>query len=250
MASGPACEKKKTKTTLRDPATLPHVQRPFPKIEWPSAIDRSSMGALEQCYGMALARDPKQNATLHLTGPADAGPHPHLTVEWHGSLDVEMRQCMEQLFDISNGLPARDGVARVEGDAKLVPEMRNEPAPPGWIAYAKVEERKLQRAPLRVLGARPTQPPDEQLGDTRSVGVRVVVDVEFTKGGIYEMCGRVSDFTGREAAHEITTCPQVRHLESDRIALSDMLWFTLEADGWNDHGGRHWFSDEPREIEE
>jgi hypothetical protein len=257
VVSSLACETKKTSgtTSVRDAAALPHVMRAFPKIEWPSvAISSITKVSLQRCYAEALARDAKQGGSFHLTAAGDAGPSPGVKLAWkRSSLDAPMRDCVEQLFLAPDAVDVPPGGARAEGDVTLVSEMRNEPAPPGWIAFGKIEERALRRTPLRVIAVRATEPPYEEVSnDRRSSQTRVVVDVELTKDGFYELCGDVSDFTDHGDTHPTPKreCPKVRHLATDRIHLSDTLWFTLEADGWKSRDSRHWFGDESLEVEE
>jgi hypothetical protein len=248
---GAGC-KKKTKITLRDPATLPHVMRPFPKLASTIAFkdDGIKVGIL-RCYAEALARDPKSGGTFHVTAMNDVarGPFPVITIAWKTAvIDKVGRFCVESGLNDWHGIDVAPG-SRAEGDVTFSTEMRSEAVAPGWSAYGKVIERELRGRPLRVVGVKAEQPLAEAVSDdTRTLSGNVVADLEFTEDGLYEMCGDLTDFTNEW--HRGPPCPKVKHLKTDRVSLSGYISFTLENDGWKDNDGRHWFGDEPREVEE
>jgi hypothetical protein len=249
-AFAPAC-KTKPKITLRDPATLPHVTRPFPKLESTIAFTTGTPSGLLHCYGEALGRDPKAGGTFHVVAIGTES-RTAITVDWkNAAFDKASRYCIEAGLNDWQGISVAKG-SRAEGDVTLTSALRSEATPPGWVAYGKAIEARVRNAPVRVLAVRVPQPLAEDVADDkRTLSGNVDTDLELTKGGTYELRGSISDFAGAESGWRGPPCPKVHHIKGDKITTSGWLNFTLDQpDGWSDGGGRHWFGDEPRELEE
>jgi hypothetical protein len=249
-----ACKKKtKTQILLRDPATLPHVSRRFPKMTSTIAFKNDGITeGLLHCYMEGLARDPMSAGTFHVTAVGDAARGPIVTVQWKDTvLDKAARFCVEAGLNDWHGIDVAPG-SRAEGDVTLTSYAYSEAAPPGWAAYGKVVERRVRGAPVRVLGVTPERPLDESVMDgKRVISGDVKADLEITEDGIYELCGEISDFEVSEGGRRGAPCPKVKHLKTDKISALGWISFTLEPpDGWADGEGHHWFGDEPREIEQ
>ena len=242
-----SCSKKKA-VVLRDPATLPHVDRAFPVVRSDRLPD-TMLGDIRHCYQEALDRDATLGGTLTLDirwnppAPGDVS----LRIAG-GKIDPGLGYCTIPLIAPYNELHL-DAGDRVKVEVSLHGEMRHEPAPPGWAAFGAVATRMLRGAPLKVLRTKMDGVIDDGVnGDgARYRTGTVVVDVEFTDEASYAACGGISDFFPTGAM----PCPKVHHFKGDDTTVNGWVGFTLKDvnAGWDDDNGRHWFGDEAREVE-
>jgi hypothetical protein len=236
----------KRKPKLKDASTLPHVDRLMPVVTSDIPLrEGGGLDAVLENLQAGLLRDPTEAGTLKVAYAGDQNsPHANVTLV-SGNVDETVRGYIQNDYPILelHGQP-------LTAVLKLSSSMQHEPLAPGADAADNVVRKKLEQAPLRVRSTHLQAPYwDSFVRGERDRAGTLVVEVEFTETGVYEMCGEVSDFTPDDEGGR-PPCPKVRHLKSDIVTITGTIDFRLKGDaGWEDAFDRHWFGDELREIE-
>src|ERR1700722_19122848 len=202
LAGATSCGRKKAQG-LRDPASLPQVERAYPTVASSVALDPGILADVRVCYDEALARDGTQGGVLGVvvTGGGGYGDSAAASVE-SGKVDDPLRGCVTGILVTGHALHLEAG-SHGEVTIDLHSESRREAAPPGALACDVAVRRYIARplraagGPVRVVRTRlDGAPVDRFAGDKREREAHVVADVAFQETGFHDDCGTLSALMG------------------------------------------------------